>query len=168
MIFKVKKALFKEVEDYAISADGFFVKVAKLIKGYYLYGKDGTQVGQIIFERGKATVAVVDAASVCVLRTAEGFSISDNKPEDTETNLNKGMRRKSPEYMIYGQATEYRYDIYEKTAAQNKPLLAANVINDLQSPGYYKVRVVEGSNILKLLMMAIALDKLNQDPESRF
>lgn len=167
MIFRVKKALFREVDDYAITADSFFVKVAKLIKGYYLYGRDGGQVGQIIFERGKATAVVAEGASVCVLRSAEGYAISDCIQEDAETNLNTGLRKQSPEYMIYGQTAEYRYDIYEKTCSAKKPLLAANVINDLQAPGYYKVRILEGSNILKLIMIALAIDKLNLDPESR-
>lgn len=165
MIFKVKKALYREVEDYAITADGFFVKAAKLIKGYYLYGRDGGQVGQIIFERGKATVVVAEGASVCVLRGAEGYTVCDCKAEE-DTNLNAGLRKQSPEYMIYGQTTQYRYDIYEKTSSSKKPLLAASVINDLQAPGYYKVRILGGSNILKLIMLALAIDKLNLDPES--
>lgn len=165
MIFRVKKALFREIDDYAISADGFFVKAAKLLKGYYLYGKDGGQVGQIIFEKAKATVVVAEGASLCVLRGAEGYTVCDCKP-DEDTNLNAGLHKQSPEYMIYGQTTEYRYDIYEKTSSAKKPLLAASVINDLQSPGYYKVRIIGGSNILKLIMMALAIDKLNLDPES--
>ncbi|MDD4315892.1 MAG: hypothetical protein PHC84_01885 [Clostridia bacterium] len=170
MIFRVKKALFNEIDDYAISSDGFFVKVAKLIKGYYLYGSEGQQVGQIIFEKGKATVVAVDSAALCVYKNADGtFGITENTPGEAEAAaLNKSCRKQASQYMIYGQAAEYRYDIYEKASSAKRPLPAANIITDIQSKDYYKIRVQEGGNILKLIMLAIAIDKLNVDPDCRF
>jgi hypothetical protein len=166
MIFRIKKALYKEIDDFAIRAENFFVKVAKLLKGYYLYGKDGAQVAQIIFEKDKATAVAADSAPICICRAEQSYVVID-KTDEEEAGLNKKLRKQTSEFIIYGQPFLYRYDIYEIKAPSKSSRLAANVINDLASWDYYKVRALEG-NILKIIMIALAIDKLNSDPDNRY
>lgn len=173
MIFNIKKALFNEVEDYLIKPieGNFEVRVAKLKKGYYLYDTIGGQVGQIMFEKGTAKIVAPDSPSIVVSISSSAtneYIVYDGIFEDTKSVKNTSFKKvNTSEYMIYGKAKDYKYDIYEKKKDNKMPIVSANVINDMNSNDIYKIRILDAKNILKTLMICLAIDKLNLDPNSR-
>lgn len=175
MIFSIKKALFNEIKDYRIKPNHgvFEVRVAKLTKGYYLYDKNGVQVGQIVFSKGNAKIVVPDSSAIDIVLIDEKnrYMITDGicSLED-EKSIEKVEEKKENlyEYMIYGKPEEYRFDIYEKKKGEKLPRVSANIINDISNNAFYKVRIVDTDNLLKTLMICLAIDKLNLDPESNF
>lgn len=174
MIFKLKKALFKEINDYMVHSndDSLKIKVAKLKKGYYLYNTKGVQVGQITFYKGKAIIVAPESASLTIIRNVDNsYAVMDTETADEELKeiKNKQMRKKSfSEYMIYGNAESYNYDIYEKQKNIKTPKIVANVINDIYNSSFYKVRILGGSNLLKIIMLCLVIDKLNLDKENKY
>lgn len=174
MIFRLKKALYKEIEDYIIYPENkaFLIKVAKFKKGFYLYSNAGQQIGQIIFKKSSATITAADSASMSLIRNIdESFAIVEPNFEevDKKSITEKQARRKlNSEYMIYGNVDNYNYDIYEKKADQKMPYIVGTVINDIQDKNYYKLKVGGAANILKVIMICIAIDKLKLDPESKY
>lgn len=172
MIFRLKKELFREINDYIIYPENksFLIKVAKFKKGFYLYNNFGEQIGQIIFKKSSATITAPDSAALTLIRNVDkSFAIVEPffDESDKKSITDKDERRRlTSEYMIYGNALGYNYDIYEKKGNQKLPQVVGVVINDTFDKQYYKLRINDAGNALKVIMIALAVDKLNLDPES--
>src|SRR5690554_4679243 len=87
MIFRLKKALFKEIDDYIIYPENktFLIKVAKFKKGFYLYSNAGQQIGQVVFKKSCATITAPDSASLNLVRNIDGsFAIVEPELEEVD------------------------------------------------------------------------------------
>lgn len=174
MILSLKKGLHQEVDDYTIFPQdkSFLIKVAKFKKGFYLYNTNGEQIGQIIMHKCSATITAPDSASLTVIKNIDNtYALIDtviNDAEKKSIKIKGKQRTLSSEYMVYGNADKYSYDIYEKKIGQKMPCVTGAVINDTVDGQYYKLKITNASNILIIIMICIAIDKLNYDPESKF
>lgn len=173
MIYHIRKNIYKFGEDFVIKPIGgeFLFKVTSIKKGYYLYDKNGLQVGQITFEKGKASIVAPESSAIIVYKNDYSYSI-DSKQIDDENpkeQIDKTCFKENKVInMIFGTPNSYKYDIYEKSEGKKQPEIVANIIPDVSDNNFYKIRINGGENILKLIMVILAIDKLNSDPNNRY
>ncbi|HHU43970.1 MAG: hypothetical protein QM214_01220 [Bacillota bacterium] len=168
MVFRIKKELFKDVDDFVIREGDFYFSVAKFIKSYAIYNKQGAQIAQVEFKELKAKIIIAESGTFTVVRQGDGYSIEKAYIEKNGVLDKDAKRQNKSVFSIFGKPTKYNYDIYEMSPTDKNPKVVANIIDDIDDNKYYKIRITGGSNILKLILISLAIAKLNIDPESRY
>lgn len=163
MIFNVQKNLYASVEDAIIrSAVGEIVfKIAKLKKGYYIYNKEAEQLGQILFDKNIARITIAEQGTVALEKTGDTFRIYTPALSKEEQALKKFQLVDKTEYTLVGDFKTPIYDLY----ADGKNVL--NVLPDNANQNFFRVRVKDDGNLILLVMIAVAVNKLWNDPESK-
>lgn len=165
MIFRIPKDLYAELDDASIfSAIGEFAfKIAKIKKGYFVYNRDAIQIAQIAFLPYEARITVADHGTLSLTRTkrATYYDIQPMKLEKEDEQYRKFQNKIDGEYAVIGSFAEMSFDVYYNSKC------VMNVIPDSSDPNFFKVRINEGGNLIILTLIAIAVNKLNNDPESK-
>ncbi|MFA5450275.1 MAG: hypothetical protein WC292_07575 [Clostridia bacterium] len=170
MIFKIKKGLYNTPDDYAVRSEvgEVFCKIARLKKGYYLYNKLGEQIAQVTFDKNTASLNIARRAgnsmdTTKLVRTAsDNFSFVTNEVAKEDTPYLDNLRGQSSETLsIWGDTATYNYDIF------NGSKVAANIVPSTTEPTEYTVKMGETGNLIKIIMVAIAAERLNNDPFSK-
>ena len=172
MVFNLKKNLYKS-DDFLIKAVGgdFFFRISMFKKGFYLYNTAGEQVGQILFEKNKAIIVASESSSAVVFINELGkiFIEKNSSFADKKFMPDRKLEKiHTQNNFIFGMPQDYKYDIYEKEMGDKTPDIVANIIPNIYNKDYYKVKINGGKNILKLIMIIIAVDKLCKDPYGKY
>lgn len=163
MIFRILKNLYSLPGDFALRSEfgDLVCKTAYLNSGYYIYNKEGVQLAQLVFEGNSALMSVASPAPVYpgVIRMTmvgkDDFVFDNNVIEKGDDQYIKNVKgKKARNFSIWGKPSEYGYDIYEGSAVM------ANVIPYPADDSVYQVRVQENGNILYVLMICLAAERL--------
>ncbi len=165
MIFVLSKNIHSLLDDAVIkSAIGQPVfKVCKVKKGYFVYNKDGEQVAQIVYEPYLAKVTVAECGTLLVKRdkTKVDYEMSAMPLTSADKKYAEYENRLEGEYAMAGDYESLTFDIYYNSKC------VMNVIPDKDNDDQIKVRINEGGNLVMLVMIVIAICKLNVDPKSK-
>lgn len=166
MIFTVKKALYKERVDFCITPVGgkFKIFISPIKGGYYLFNEWKEHIGQLIFNPFGAELSAPDTTTLVLSRTADGFEVKNKcfSPEDrSEVIASDKLRNKPAAYFFQGDCKSYNYTVYEKVKKIAE--VAARVIPDVTDESSYRFRIEGGSNVLKIIMIIIAIDRIVQE-----
>lgn len=165
MIFRIPKDLYAALDDASIfSAIGEFAfKIAKIKKGYFVYNRDAIQIAQIEFRPYEARITVADHGTLTLTRErrATNYDIGPLKLEKEDEQFRQFQHKIDGEYALIGSFAEMAFDVYFRAKC------VMNVIPDSSDPNFFKVRINEGGNLIILTLIAIAVNKLNNDPESK-
>lgn len=165
MIFRIPKDLYSALSDASIfSAIGEFAfKIAKVKKGYFVYNRDAVQIAQIEFRPYEARITVADYGTLVLSRDRRTtyYDIAPLKLEKEDEQYREFQNKINGEYALIGSFAEMAFDVYYEAKC------VMNVIPDSSDDGYFKIRINEGGNLIILTLIAIAVNKLNNDPESR-
>lgn len=163
MIFRILKNLYDLPGDFALRSEfgDFVCKTAYLNSGYYIYNKNGIQLAQLVFDGNSAFMSVASPTPVypgVVRITMAGndqFIFDSNVIEKGDEAYIKNVKgKKAPAFSVWGKPSEYGFDIYEGSS------VVANVIPYPQDDSVYQVRVQGDGNILYILMICLALERL--------
>ena len=161
MILKLKKDIFRSKSDYAVkNAIGEMIcKVAILNRGYYIYNKLGQQVAQITFHKNTASMSIVKKEP-SFPGAYKITMISEDKFNFSYGEVEKGGEAYN--FSLWGTPSEHSFDIFSDST------LLANVVPDSSDINSYKIRTSDNCNVLYVLMIAFAVEKLRYDPQSKF
>lgn len=163
MIFRILKNLYDLPGDFALRSEfgDFVCKTAYLNSGYYIYNKNGIQLAQLVFDGNTALMSVASPKPVypgVVRMTMVGkdqFVFDNNVIEKGDEEYLKNVQsKKALAFSIWGKPSEYGYDIYEGSS------VIANVIPYPQDDSVYQVRAQGDGNILYILMICLAAERL--------
>lgn len=162
MIIKLLKQLYKSPDDYAVKTpiNELICKIAHFSGGYYLYNKNGDQIGQIMFENNIAYLSVPASAPVypaaikVVYNPQSGFSFPVNEIERGDEQFIGNIKGKNTAeaFSLRGDTAGYSYDIYSGNVA------VVNVVPSATDPNYYSMRINKDYNVLKGILIALAID----------
>lgn len=171
MILKLKKDIFRSKSDYAVkNAIGEMIcKVAILNRGYYIYNKLGQQVAQITFHKNTASMSIVKkepsfpGAYKITMISEDKFNFSYGEVEKgDEAYFGAVKGGEAYNFSLWGTPSEHSFDIFSDST------LLANVVPDSSDINSYKIRTSDNCNVLYVLMIAFAVEKLRYDPQSKF
>ncbi len=151
-----------------------FCHIAKVVNGYYIYNVKGEQIAQMLFDKKSCDLVLANpylpkesSYTLHLLRKGQ-FAVTPLKIEEKsdkkyiaklekkDTNvLNKAQ------FTILGDFKGYNYDIYR----------ASNPVGNVlphEDDAYFKLRINEGGNIVRVMMLALAVDRLTfEKPRER-
>lgn len=177
MIIKIDKLMWQDDGDCIIRyMDGrVFCHVAKVVNGYYIYNTKSDQIAQMLFYKKSCDLVVanpyVAKESSYTLHLARGGKLMvtplEVKEKDDKKFIEKlekeqeGSVLNKAEITIIGDFKAYNYDIYRASHA------VGNVLPH-EDDAYFKLRINEGGNIVRMLMFSLAVDRLSYEkPKDR-
>lgn len=169
MIYKIKKQMYKESEDFAVRSEiGEVVCIIKpfLVNnaavGYYIYNRSGEGIAQLTFEGTAAKIAIArkngkfPGAITLEKRGPEAFGFSTNAmSKEDESYASKIKGGKTEAYSIWGKTANYSFDVYCGSK------ICANVVPVLGDEAVYQFKMGESGNFLVALMICLATERLN-------
>lgn len=172
MIFTIKKELFKSNNDYAIKNifNELVCKIARVKNGYYIYNKLGNQIAQLVFfKNASAQISLVKTdpqypgAITIQMLDEDNFRFLANTIEPGDDDFIKNIRgvQKTNNFSVWGKPSEYSYDIYDHSN------MVASVINNPENASEYKIKTTPYSNILQVIMICLAIEKIIEDPSAK-
>ncbi len=170
MIFRILKDLDSLPGDFALRSEfgDTVCKTAYLNSGYYIYNKVGMQLAQLVFNGNTAlmSVAAPTPSYPGVIRMTmvgkDSFIFDNNILEKGDEEFVKNVKGKpARNFSIWGKPSEYGYDIYDGS------VIIANVIPYPTDDAVYQVRVHEDANILYVLMICLAAEKLRNSANKK-
>ncbi|GEM_PF-4716201 len=169
MIIKIDKLMHQDDGDCTIRfMDGrVFCHVAKVVNGYYLYNVKGEQIAQMLFDKKSCDLLLANPylpkESSYTLHLLRGgkFAVaplkikvrSDKKYIERLEKEQEASVLNKAQFTIVGDFKGYNYDIYR----------ASNPVGNVlphEDKGYFKLRINEGGNIVRVMMLALAVDRL--------
>ncbi|HQC54485.1 MAG TPA: hypothetical protein PKX91_02025 [Clostridia bacterium] len=170
MIFKIRKKIYEIRQDYAVknTIGEVVCKIAVLPSGYYIYNKLGLQIAQVTFEENAAKMSIVKstptfpgAVKMKILAPNEFKFVTNelDKGDDVFVKAVKGA--KASRFSIWGKPSQYNFEIYDGSQ------VVGSVIPVPGEPNFYQIRTTESTNILYVLMICLASEKLHADPEGK-
>ncbi|MGI6213393.1 MAG: hypothetical protein ACOYIQ_02430 [Christensenellales bacterium] len=169
MIIKIDKLIFKDDGDCIIRyMDGrVFCHIAKVANGYYIYNVKGEQIAQMLFGKKSCDLVLANPylpkESSYTLHLLKNGNFAVTPLEIDELRDRRFIERlqkeqevsvlNKAEFTLVGDFREYNYDIYRGSIA------AGNVLPH-EDDAYFKVRINEGGNIVRVMMLALAIDRL--------
>lgn len=168
MIIKIDKLMHQDDGDCVIRlmSGKPFCHVAKIVNGYYIYNVQGEQIAQMLFGKTSCDIALANphlpkessytlhllrggrfTVSALELDKDDKKFIAKLKKDQEDTILNKA------EFTILGDFKGYNYDVYRTGNA------VGNVLPH-EDDGYFKLRINEGGNIIRVMMLTLAVDRL--------
>lgn len=160
MILTLPKKFNYAVADIFVPEDNPLFKITLIVGGILLYNISGVLIAQIFVKDNVATAAVADGASLKIEKNIDGYQISQITLPSAEKNKitrPASERVLKSEYILFGKPNLGRYQLFEKKPQQIKPLVAATVITAPLSENYLKIKIEEGSNILRLLSIILSI-----------
>lgn len=158
MIFEFTKNLANLGGDFVLRDESLisFCNIDFIKGGLVLTNDKGNLIAQILQSKNNVTVTIADGPSVTV---NENYQISPMKIEAEEksfiTDKDKS-RMETSEFFYFGTPSKFMYEIYVKEMNGIKPYLGAEVINHPWKEDYFKVRISDGVNKLKMLSLVLA------------
>ncbi|MDD3947787.1 MAG: hypothetical protein PHI19_08120 [Clostridia bacterium] len=162
MIIKLLKKVYESPDDFAVRTpiNELVCKIAHFHGGYYLYNKMGDQIAQIILESNTAYLSIsgtvpVYPASIKMVYTGHGSFVfsSDYLERDDEQYLSNIKGKKAADvFNLRGDTLDYSYDLY------NGNKIYANIVPSSTEKDYYLIRTSNEANILKTILIALAID----------
>lgn len=169
MILKIDKLMFDDDGDCVIRfLNGeIFCTVAKIANGYYIYNKNAEQIAQMLFYKKVCDLVManpyVAKESSYVMEKQRGGELIIRRPKVKKRKIRKFIRnleRSHQEnvlnkdiFKVVGDFENYNYDIYRNSET------VGNILPD-SDDCYFKLRVNQGGNIVRLLMIALAVDRM--------
>ncbi len=170
MIFKIKKKIYEMRQDYTVkNAIGEVVcKIAMLPSGFYFYNKLGLQLAQVTFQDNAATLSIVKSnptfpgAVKMKIMGQNDFKFVTNELEKGDEVFVKAVKgAKANKFSIWGKPSQYNFEIYDGS------YVVASVVPVMGEPNFYQIRTTESTNILYVLMICLAAEKLHADPQGK-
>lgn len=162
MIIKMLKRAYSSPDDYAVRTpiNELICKVAHFTGGYYLYNKVGDQIAQIMLESNTAYLSLPSAVpsfpgATKLVYCAPGefvFAPMDIARGDEQLSASLKSNKTKEDYSLRGDPAGYSYDIY------NGNKVYANVVPSSTEKDYYLIRTDNEANVLKMIMISLALD----------
>lgn len=156
MIFTLPKKFNGAGRKLFLEDGGASLILSRVKKGAMLYCLGGSKpVGQIfLYKRRRrggeyARVSVADSGSYDVAL-------------DRISPVPDGSRSGNSDFFVFGKANSYKYDLYERREGEKMPLLRAEANEKPLNEEYYDVRINEGGNLFRILLIVVALGLLNE------
>ncbi len=172
MIFTIKKQMYKIENDYAVKNlfNELVCKIARVKNGYYIYNKLGNQIAQLVFSKdASAQISIVKSEPIypgaikIQMVDENNFRFFGNviEPEDKDYVQNIQGSKKINDFSVWGKPSEYNYDIYDHSN------MIASVISNPADFTEYKIKTTPYSNILQVIMICLAIEKIIVDPTAK-
>lgn len=164
MIVRVLKKLYEKAGDFALRDElgNMICKTAYLGAGYYIYNKRGSQVAQLVFQKNTATMSVISSVPSypgAVKMTAlapDNFVFDMNVIDKGDDQFVKNVKgREAKRFSLWGTPSAYSFDIFDGSER------VGEVIPYPADNGVYQIRTFEDTNLLYVLMICLAQEKLN-------
>jgi hypothetical protein len=158
MIFVLTKNLSNLGGDFVLRDENLisFCNLDLIKGGLILTNDKGDLIAQLLLGKNNVTVTIADGPSVTV---NDNYEISPTKIEYEEnsfiTDTNKSRIEKSA-FFYFGTPAKFRYELYIKETNALKPQLGAEVINHPWKEDFFKVRISDGVNKLKMIALVLA------------
>jgi hypothetical protein len=156
MIFELNKNLSNFASDFVLRDENLisFCKIDLIKGGLILTNDHGNLIAQLLQGKNSVTITIADGPSVTV---NENYEITPTKiSQDSLITDFDQSRAETSDFFYFGQPALYRYELYIKEKDASKPKLAAEVINHPWKDDFFKVRLNDGVNKLKILSLVLA------------
>lgn len=166
MIVRVLKKLYQKAGDFALRDElgNMICKTAYIGAGYYIYNKRGQQVAQLVFQKNSATMSVVSSVPAYpgAIRMSvvapDSFVFDANVIDKGDDQFVKNVKgRDAKRFSLWGVPSAYSFDIFDG------PERVGEVIPYPADDDVYQIRTFEETNLLYVLMICLAQEKLNAD-----
>jgi|AGTN01.2.fsa_nt_gi hypothetical protein len=161
MILKLKKEFYRDAGDYAVKPERgeAIMKIASLPGGYYAYNKAGEQIGQVSFGGGFAQVSIGrkkgGSAALSVVNDGGKLKFLPYEAEKEDLRYLEGIEPgPAVKTTIWGDPKNYNYDLYEGNAK------VASFVPSTTDPDFYLLKWGESGNILKIILISLAVEGL--------
>lgn len=130
------------------------LKLTPIKDGVLLYELKGmTLIGQIFFSKKNksATVSIADSKTFVIAPNGEGFAVMPYKEQDLPYS-----------YEIFGPCRKYAYTLFEYKKGVIQPRTAAQVKKATSNSPLFMVTLNEQCNIIRNLLIVVAINGLIQ------
>lgn len=157
MIFELNKNLRLIGGDYVLRDENLisFCGIDFIKDGLVLTNEQGQLVAQLIMNKGNVTISIADGPSVTVNSKYEIRKPALSEEEHSFITDKAQSREEMGEYFYFGNPSSFRYELYVKEKS-GKPVLGAEIIPNPWKEDYFKVRIGDNVNQLKMLALCLA------------
>lgn len=162
MILEFNKDLRLMGADFPIKDESgeIFCKLDFIKGGILLNNKSGKLIAQILSGKEDARISIADSPSLSISRS---YDVSYSVFEEEDADISKKSMPKNEKYFTYGLPNIYQYDLYLSIEEKKYPECVASVISHPWNEEFFKVKIYDGFNRLKVLSIILTFALINMD-----
>ncbi len=153
MLIQIPKRLQDMGAELAFPANNPLGVILPVKDGAVINSRFGKTIGQVFRQKkGGVRLSFGDGVSLDITQNKKTKEV-DIRPSFAES-------RPTSSYILFGDAAKFQYELYRKEPNTIKPFSVCTVVSDLRNNALYDMSVKDDENILKTVLICLAVSLL--------